>query len=117
MSSSVNVTQLRQNLGEYLKQIRVGKEVEVTMHGKVIARLVPEAAKSIRAKKRLAELRKTARVGDCATRPGEAHTTCLTMGLTRFPAGVSWCGIRVMGACTDIVGPSLGACSRKRSCV
>ena len=46
MSSSVNVTQLRQNLGEYLKQIRVGKEVEVTMHGKVIARLVPEAAKA-----------------------------------------------------------------------
>ena len=84
MSSSVNVTQLRQHLGEYLKQIRVGKEVEVTMHGKVIARLVPEAAKSVRAKKRLAELRKTARVGNCATRPGEAHATCLPMGLTRF---------------------------------
>ena len=51
MSSSVNVTRLRQNLGEYLKQIREGKEVEVTMHGKVIARLVPEAAKAFAQRK------------------------------------------------------------------
>src|SRR4051812_16641424 len=29
------------------------------------------------------------RCGDCATRPGEAHKTCLTAGLTRFPAGAS----------------------------
>src|SRR3954464_13969314 len=36
------------------------------------------------------------RQGDCATRPGEAHTTCLTAGLTRFPAGVAWGGIRVV---------------------
>src|SRR3954469_645267 len=56
------------------------------------------------------------RCGDCATRPGEAHTTCLTAGLTRFPAGVAWGGIRVIGTCVDAVGPSLCACSRKRSC-
>jgi len=62
-------------------------------------------------------LRCLPRWGDCATRPGEAHTTCLTAGLTRFPAGAAWGGIRVMGACTDIGGPSLGVCSRKRSCV
>ena len=29
------------------------------------------------------------RCGDCGTRPGEAHTTRLTAGLPRFPAGVS----------------------------
>src|SRR3954452_462110 len=29
------------------------------------------------------------RCGDCATRPGRAHTTCPAMGLTRFPAGAS----------------------------
>ena len=77
MSSSVNVTQLRQNLPEYLKQVREGREVEVTVHGKVIARLVPEAAKSERAKKRLADLRKTAKVGDMTS-----------------PAGVTWTGDR-----------------------
>lgn len=74
MSSSVNVTQLRQNLPEYLKQVREGKEVEVTVHGKVIARLVPEAAKGERAKKKLAELRKTAKVGDVAAPAGETWT-------------------------------------------
>ena len=64
MSSSVNVTQLRQNLPDYLKQVQEGKEVEVTVRGRVIARIVPEAAKSDRAKKRLVELRRTAKVGD-----------------------------------------------------
>ena len=74
MSSSVNVTQLRQNLPAYLKQVREGKEVEVTVHGKVIARLVPEAAKGERAKKRLAELRKTAKVGDVTTPAADSWT-------------------------------------------
>ena len=64
MSSSVNVTQLRQNLPHYLKQVQEGKEVEVTVRGKVIARIVPEVAKSDRAKKRLVQLRRTAKVGD-----------------------------------------------------
>ena len=58
-----------------MKQVREGKEVEVTVHGKVIARLVPEAAKSDRAKKkRLAELRKTAKVGDVTSPAGAACT-------------------------------------------
>ena len=51
MSSSVNVTQLRQNLPDYLKQVQEGKEVEVTVRGKVIARLVPEAAKAFAQRK------------------------------------------------------------------
>lgn len=72
VSSSVNVTQLRQNLPDYLKQVQEGKEVEVTVRGKVIARIVPEAAKSERAKKRLIELRKTAKVGDVTAPTGAA---------------------------------------------
>ena len=74
MASPINVTQLRQNLPEYLKQVREGKEVEISVHGKVIARLVPEAAKSDRAKKRLADLRKTAKVGDVTSPAGAAWT-------------------------------------------
>jgi len=70
MPSSVNVTQLRKNLPAYLKQVREGTEVEVTVHGEVVARLVPETAKSERAKKRLAELRKTAKVGDVTSPTG-----------------------------------------------
>src|SRR5882724_3989389 len=55
------------------------------------------------------------RWGNCGTRPDRAHKTCPVMGLTRFPAGVSWGGIRVVGACIDADGPSLGARSRKRA--
>ena len=65
MSSSVNVTQLRQNLGEYLKQIREGKEVEVTMHGKVIARLLPQT-----------ELRLTWRQAHSARRLSLIESSC-----------------------------------------
>jgi prevent-host-death family protein len=64
MSSSVNVSQLRQNLPEYLKKVQEGQEVEVTVRGKVIARIVPEEARRERAKRKLANLRKTAMVGD-----------------------------------------------------
>ena len=74
MSTSVNVTQLRQNLPDYLKRVQAGHEVEVTVRGKVIARIVPEAARSARAKERLVELRKTAVVGDVMAPSGAAWT-------------------------------------------
>lgn len=64
MSASVNVSQLRQNLPEYLKKVQEGQEVEVTVRGKVIARIVPETARRERARKKLAALRRTARIGD-----------------------------------------------------
>jgi prevent-host-death family protein len=71
MSSSVNVTQLRQNLSGYLQG---GHEVEVTVRGKVIARIVPEAARRERAREKLAELRKTAVMGDVTAPTGAAWT-------------------------------------------
>ena len=40
--NSVNVTQLRQHLPEYLKQVQQGEEIAITLHGKTIARIVPE---------------------------------------------------------------------------
>jgi prevent-host-death family protein len=74
MSSSVKVSELRQNLPEYLKKVQEGQEVEVTVRGKVIARIVPEEARRERAKKKLAALRKTAKVGD-VTSPTTAKWT------------------------------------------
>jgi prevent-host-death family protein len=74
MSASFNVTQLRQNLPDYLRQVQEGQEVEVTVRGKVIARIVPEAARSDRAKKKLAELRKTAKLGDVIAPTGATWT-------------------------------------------
>jgi prevent-host-death family protein len=64
--SSINVTELRQHLPEYLKQVQAGQEIAITLHGKTIARIVPEAKESKReaALKRLEALRGTVIVGD-----------------------------------------------------
>lgn len=64
--SSINVTELRQHLPEYLKQVQAGQEIAITLHGKTIARIVPEAKESKReaAFKRLEALRGTVIVGD-----------------------------------------------------
>ena len=64
--SSVNVTELRQHLPDYLKQVQQGDEIEITLHGKTIARIVPDRKESKReaALKRLEALRGTVIVGD-----------------------------------------------------
>jgi prevent-host-death family protein len=64
--SSINVTELRQHLPEYLKQVQAGEEIAITLHGKTIARIVPEARESKReaALKRLEALRGTVIIGD-----------------------------------------------------
>lgn len=63
---SVNVTELRQHLPDYLKQVQKGEEIAVTLHGKTIARIVPEKKESKReaALKRLESLRGSVIVGD-----------------------------------------------------
>jgi len=63
---SVNVTELRQNLPDYLKQVQQGAEIAVTLHGKTIARIVPDHRESKRegALRRLESLRGSVIVGD-----------------------------------------------------
>jgi prevent-host-death family protein len=63
---SINVTELRQHLTEYLKQVQAGEEIAITLHGKTIARIVPEVKESKReaALKRLEALSGTVIVGD-----------------------------------------------------
>ena len=64
--NSVNVTELRQHLPDYLKQVQQGKEIAITLHGKTIARIVPDRNESKReaALKRLEALRGTVIIGD-----------------------------------------------------
>jgi prevent-host-death family protein len=64
--NSVNVTELRQHLPDYLKQVQQGEEIEITLHGKTIARIVPDRKESRReaALKRLEALRGTVIIGD-----------------------------------------------------
>ena len=63
---SINITELRQHLPEYLKQVQAGEEVVITVHGKVIARIVPDHKESEcdAVDKRLNALRGTVIVGD-----------------------------------------------------
>lgn len=69
----VKVTELRQNLPAYLAQVRKGEEIEVTVHGKVIARIVPEADRRAAARQRLAQLRRRGAhiIGDIISPSGE----------------------------------------------
>jgi prevent-host-death family protein len=69
--SKVNVTELRQNLPAYLAEVQKGGEIEVTVHGKVIARIVPEAGRQAAARKYLKSLRKSAVIGDIVSPGGD----------------------------------------------
>lgn len=68
----VNITELRQNLPAYLARVRDGEAVEVTVRGRVIARIVPDEDRQAAARQWLKKLRKTARVGDIMSPSGEA---------------------------------------------
>lgn len=39
--TSDNITELRQHLPDYLKQVQQGEGIVITSHGKTIARIVP----------------------------------------------------------------------------
>ena len=60
----VKITDLRAHLPDYLKKVRNGEEIQITSHGKPVARLVPELTEVEAAQKRLDALRGTMMVGD-----------------------------------------------------
>ena len=66
----VNVTELRQNLPAYLADAQKGKEIEVTSHGKVIARIVAGGDPQQEARERLLAIRKHCHVGDVLSPTG-----------------------------------------------
>ncbi|MEA3304109.1 MAG: type II toxin-antitoxin system prevent-host-death family antitoxin [Pseudomonadota bacterium] len=60
----VKITDLRAHLPDYLKKVSNGEEIQITSHGKPVARLVPEFTQVEAAQKRLDALRGTMMVGD-----------------------------------------------------
>lgn len=68
----VKISELRQNLPAYLAEVQAGGEIEVTVHGKVIARIVPEADRQAAARQYLKSLRKSAVIGDLVSPSGDA---------------------------------------------
>jgi prevent-host-death family protein len=67
----VKLTELRQNLPAYVKQVEKGRELRITSRGKVVARLLPAEDTAQAARARLKTLRKTARVGDVVAPTGD----------------------------------------------
>ena len=72
--SEVKITELRQNLPGYLAEVRKGRELKITVRGKVIARIVPERGVKNAARQRLVALRAKCKVGDVVTPTGERWT-------------------------------------------
>lgn len=70
---SINVTEFRKHLPSYLNQVKEGKEVYLTSHGKVIAKVVPEIDHAAAAREKLAELRQTAVIGDILSPVEDIH--------------------------------------------
>ena len=70
--AKVKITELRQNLPTYLARVKAGDTVEVTVRGRVIARIVPEEDRQAAARQWLKKLRKTARIGDIMSPSGES---------------------------------------------
>lgn len=60
----VNVTQFRQQLPAYLRKARAGTSVNITSHGKVIARLMPQEDAAFAAEARLVAMRENAVIED-----------------------------------------------------
>ena len=60
----VKVTDLRAHLPDFLKKVSNGEQIQITSHGKAIARLIPESNQVEIAQKRLDALRGTMIVGD-----------------------------------------------------
>lgn len=67
----VKLTELREKLPAYLKQVEKGHELRITSRGRVVARLLPPEDPVQAARARLRALRKSARVGDVTTPTGE----------------------------------------------
>lgn len=60
----INVTEFRQHLPQYLKQVGQGEEIILTSRGKILARVVPDRDLSAQARARLASMRGKMIIGD-----------------------------------------------------
>jgi prevent-host-death family protein len=60
----INVTELRQHLPSYLGKVQEGEEIQVTLHGRIIARIVPVRDEAAAARQRLLAMQKQCCLGD-----------------------------------------------------
>lgn len=61
---TVNISELRANLLNYLKKAKEGHEITITSHGETLATIVPPTNQNKLAKAKLRQLAKTAVIND-----------------------------------------------------
>lgn len=61
---TVNISELRANLLNYLRKAKQGQEIVITSHGEALATIVPPIDKNQQAKAQLEQLAKSAVIGD-----------------------------------------------------
>ncbi len=61
---TVNISEFRSNLLNYLKKVQDGHEIIITSHGKTLAAIVPPISKNKQAKAKLKHLAKNAVIKD-----------------------------------------------------
>jgi prevent-host-death family protein len=71
---TINITELRQNLPSFLDRVETGESFLVTVRGKVVARLQPEAEPAEAAYERLLSYRQGSWIGDVITPLDEEWT-------------------------------------------
>jgi prevent-host-death family protein len=69
---TIAVSELRSKLMKVMREVKSGSSVNITLRGKVVARLVPPEAAMISAKGKLRALGKTAVLHDVISPLGEA---------------------------------------------
>lgn len=68
---TISISDLRANLLDMINEVKKGKSILVTSHGKAVAQLNPPIDKRKEAKAAIKELRKTAIIGDIVSPIGE----------------------------------------------
>lgn len=68
---SLAISELRANLMKAIEQVKKGKSIVITSHGKPVAQLVPPIDKREESRASLKALRKTAVIGDVVSPTGE----------------------------------------------
>ena len=68
---SVAISELRSNLTKILKRIERGSSITITSRGKVVAKLIPAEESKKTAERKLAQIRKTAKIHDVLSPVGE----------------------------------------------
>lgn len=68
---TLSVSELRANLLSAIEEIKKGKTITVTSHGKPVAQLVPPPNRRKEAIAKIKALRKTAIIGDVVSPTGE----------------------------------------------